>query len=167
MKDLTAQCELKAKEWDQRSVMRGNELKALEKAIDIVGPLSYRKFRAVEPQYLSTPFLSGFHTNYRITYRALSVRWKKNLKKARFESAKTEQNTFGELSGGGKHLCGAEKVGEELQILNGLASPRPAPRSSETFASGGSVKDTQGTRGCASAAVLAKCRKLYFLSICT
>merc|ERR1719379_1617060 len=37
LKDLTAQCELKAKEWDQRSVMRGNELKALEKAIDIVG----------------------------------------------------------------------------------------------------------------------------------
>merc|ERR1719217_1309124 len=35
--DLTAQCELKAKEWDQRSVMRGNELKALERAIDIVG----------------------------------------------------------------------------------------------------------------------------------
>jgi hypothetical protein len=37
LKDLTAQCELKAKEWDQRSVMRGNELKALEKAIEIVG----------------------------------------------------------------------------------------------------------------------------------
>merc|ERR1719161_3082487 len=37
LKDLTAQCELKAKEWDQRSVMRGNELKALEQAIDIVG----------------------------------------------------------------------------------------------------------------------------------
>merc|ERR1719217_1585466 len=37
LKDLTAQCEMKAKEWDQRSVMRGNELKALEKAIEIVG----------------------------------------------------------------------------------------------------------------------------------
>jgi hypothetical protein len=37
LKDLTAQCELKAKEWDQRSVMRGNELKALEQAIEIVG----------------------------------------------------------------------------------------------------------------------------------
>merc|ERR1719379_1746910 len=37
LKDLTAQCESKAKEWDQRSVMRGNELKALEQAIEIVG----------------------------------------------------------------------------------------------------------------------------------
>merc|ERR1719311_1944163 len=37
LKDLTAQCVAKAKEWDQRSVMRGNELKALEKAIEIVG----------------------------------------------------------------------------------------------------------------------------------
>jgi hypothetical protein len=37
LKDLTAQCEQKAKEWDQRSVMRGNELKALEEAIEIVG----------------------------------------------------------------------------------------------------------------------------------
>jgi hypothetical protein len=37
LKDLTSQCETKAKEWDQRSVMRGNELKALEKAIEIVG----------------------------------------------------------------------------------------------------------------------------------
>merc|ERR1719281_1203758 len=37
LKDLTSQCEMKGKEWDQRSVMRGNELKALEKAIEIVG----------------------------------------------------------------------------------------------------------------------------------
>merc|ERR1719409_582604 len=37
LKDLTAQCELKAKDWDQRSVMRGNELKALAEAISIVG----------------------------------------------------------------------------------------------------------------------------------
>merc|ERR1719379_3077578 len=37
LKDLTSQCEMKAKEWDQRSVMRGNELKALEQAIEIVG----------------------------------------------------------------------------------------------------------------------------------
>merc|ERR1719472_302540 len=37
LKDLTAQCEVKAKEWDQRSTMRAGELKALETAIDIVG----------------------------------------------------------------------------------------------------------------------------------
>merc|ERR1719214_349101 len=37
LKDLTAQCEEKAKEWDQRSTMRAGELKALETAIDIVG----------------------------------------------------------------------------------------------------------------------------------
>jgi len=37
LKDLTAQCEAKAKEWDQRSVMRAGELKALEEAISIVG----------------------------------------------------------------------------------------------------------------------------------
>merc|ERR1719326_2043818 len=37
LKDLTAQCEVKAKEWDQRSTMRAGELKALKTAIDIVG----------------------------------------------------------------------------------------------------------------------------------
>merc|ERR1719316_446382 len=37
LKDLTAQCEEKAKEWDQRSTMRAGELKALETAISIVG----------------------------------------------------------------------------------------------------------------------------------
>merc|ERR1719235_2114596 len=37
LKDLTAQCEVKANEWDQRSTMRAGELKALQEAIDIVG----------------------------------------------------------------------------------------------------------------------------------
>jgi len=37
LKDLTEQCALKAKEWDQRSVMRAGELNALKEAIDIVG----------------------------------------------------------------------------------------------------------------------------------
>merc|ERR1719313_2099749 len=37
LKDLTAQCEEKAKEWDQRSAMRAGEIKALTEAIDIVG----------------------------------------------------------------------------------------------------------------------------------
>merc|ERR1719472_760187 len=37
LKDLTAQCEAKAKEWDQRSTMRAGELKALSEAITIVG----------------------------------------------------------------------------------------------------------------------------------
>merc|ERR1719395_417558 len=37
LKDLTAQCEMKANEWDQRSTMRAGELKALQEAIDIVG----------------------------------------------------------------------------------------------------------------------------------
>ena len=37
LKDLTAQCEVKAKEWDQRSTMRAGELKALTAAIEIVG----------------------------------------------------------------------------------------------------------------------------------
>merc|ERR1719199_2174559 len=37
LKDLTAQCEAKAKEWDQRSTMRAGELKALSEAISIVG----------------------------------------------------------------------------------------------------------------------------------
>merc|ERR1719506_2854340 len=37
LKDLMAQCEEKAKEWDQRSTMRAGELKALQTAIDIVG----------------------------------------------------------------------------------------------------------------------------------
>merc|ERR1719262_2060221 len=37
LKDLTAQCEEKAKEWDQRSTARAGELKALKTAIEIVG----------------------------------------------------------------------------------------------------------------------------------
>merc|ERR1719171_159148 len=37
LKDLTAQCEAKATEWDQRSAMRAGEIKALTEAIDIVG----------------------------------------------------------------------------------------------------------------------------------
>merc|ERR1719498_1109129 len=36
MKDLTAKCELKAREWDQRSAMRGDELAALSKALGIM-----------------------------------------------------------------------------------------------------------------------------------
>jgi len=37
LKDLTAQCEFKAKEWDQRSTTRAAELAALSEAINIVG----------------------------------------------------------------------------------------------------------------------------------
>merc|ERR1719420_1551809 len=36
MQELTQRCETKAKEWDQRSVMRGNEIEALTKALDIL-----------------------------------------------------------------------------------------------------------------------------------
>merc|ERR1719498_12011 len=36
MKDLTAQCELKAREWDQQSAMRASEVAALTKALEII-----------------------------------------------------------------------------------------------------------------------------------
>merc|ERR1719456_1241733 len=36
MKDLTAKCELKAREWDQRSKMRGDELGALNGALGVM-----------------------------------------------------------------------------------------------------------------------------------
>merc|ERR1719272_2585325 len=36
IKDLTAKCELKSKEWDQRSQMRQDELTAISTAITIV-----------------------------------------------------------------------------------------------------------------------------------
>merc|ERR1719388_301938 len=36
MKDLTERCELKAREWDQRSVARDGELTALNKALEII-----------------------------------------------------------------------------------------------------------------------------------
>merc|ERR1719421_832267 len=36
MKDLTAKCELKAAEWDQRSKMRGDELSALNGALGVM-----------------------------------------------------------------------------------------------------------------------------------
>merc|ERR1719269_219928 len=37
LKDLTEQCERKAHEWDQRSSMRDGELKALDKALELMG----------------------------------------------------------------------------------------------------------------------------------
>merc|ERR550514_2418196 len=36
LKDLTAKCELKAREWDQRSKMRGDELNALNGALGVM-----------------------------------------------------------------------------------------------------------------------------------
>merc|ERR1719174_592095 len=36
LKDLTAKCELKAREWDQRSAMRGDELTALNAALGVM-----------------------------------------------------------------------------------------------------------------------------------
>merc|ERR1719487_1979246 len=36
LKDLTAKCELKAREWDQRSKMRGDELSALNGALGVM-----------------------------------------------------------------------------------------------------------------------------------
>merc|ERR1719454_2702620 len=36
MKELTRECEAKAKEWDQESTMRGNELNAIGKALEIL-----------------------------------------------------------------------------------------------------------------------------------
>lgn len=36
LKDLTKRCETRASEWDQRSVMRGNEVKALEQALAVL-----------------------------------------------------------------------------------------------------------------------------------
>jgi hypothetical protein len=36
LRDLTEQCERKAREWDQRSALRGNELAALSKALEII-----------------------------------------------------------------------------------------------------------------------------------
>merc|ERR1719230_1580671 len=36
LKDLTAQCELKAREWDQQSAMRASEVAALTKALEIM-----------------------------------------------------------------------------------------------------------------------------------
>merc|ERR1719420_2415429 len=36
LKDITATCEMKAKEWDQRSVSRGGEIEAISKALEIL-----------------------------------------------------------------------------------------------------------------------------------
>merc|ERR1719487_2617425 len=40
LKDLTEQCERKAREWDQRSSMRKDELAALDKALELMGVAS-------------------------------------------------------------------------------------------------------------------------------
>merc|ERR1719482_488301 len=37
LKDLTEQCERKAREWDQRSSLRKGELEALDKALELMG----------------------------------------------------------------------------------------------------------------------------------
>merc|ERR1719277_1529119 len=36
LKDLTERCEVRAKDWDQRSQLRGDELKAIEEALAIL-----------------------------------------------------------------------------------------------------------------------------------
>merc|ERR1719146_290966 len=36
LKDITGTCEMKAKEWDQRSVSRGGEITAISKALEIL-----------------------------------------------------------------------------------------------------------------------------------
>merc|ERR1719456_1730703 len=48
LKDLTAKCELKAREWDQRSSMRAGELEALEKALGIIKDTVLEKDKANE-----------------------------------------------------------------------------------------------------------------------
>merc|ERR1719487_1939129 len=36
LKDLTARCEVKAKEWDQRSTMRADEVTAITQALEVI-----------------------------------------------------------------------------------------------------------------------------------
>merc|ERR1719313_541911 len=46
MKDLTEKCELKAREWDQRSSMRAGEVTALGKAIEIISQRALENSKA-------------------------------------------------------------------------------------------------------------------------
>merc|ERR1719313_1157464 len=46
MKDLTEKCELKAREWDQRSSMRAGEVAALGKAIEIISQRALENSKA-------------------------------------------------------------------------------------------------------------------------
>merc|ERR1719313_1748080 len=46
MKDLTEKCELKAREWDQRSSMRAGEVQALGKAIEIISQRALENSKA-------------------------------------------------------------------------------------------------------------------------
>merc|ERR1719171_269306 len=46
LKDITGQCETKAKEWDQRSKSRAGELTALSKALEILGGSVADKYEA-------------------------------------------------------------------------------------------------------------------------
>merc|ERR1719258_79711 len=46
LKDITGQCETKAKEWDQRSKARNGELTAISKALEILGGKVSEKYEA-------------------------------------------------------------------------------------------------------------------------
>merc|ERR1719428_2028136 len=46
LKDITGQCETKAKEWDQRSKGRAGELAAISKALEILGGSVADKYEA-------------------------------------------------------------------------------------------------------------------------
>merc|ERR1719281_357888 len=55
IKDLTAKCELKSKEWDQRSQMRQDELTAISTAITIVSGKVKEKTTSKTVRFMQIP----------------------------------------------------------------------------------------------------------------
>merc|ERR1719146_197350 len=66
LKDLTAKCELKAREWDQRSKMRGEEVTALTAALKIIkgkvsanAVVNKRAFVQQDDDYVGSPNIAA------------------------------------------------------------------------------------------------------------
>jgi len=66
LKDLTEKCELKAREWDQRSQMRGDEVTALASALDIIkgrvkanSAVNKRAFVQNDEEYVGAPDIAA------------------------------------------------------------------------------------------------------------
>merc|ERR1719456_1493374 len=55
LKDLTAKCELKAREWDQRSAMRAQELAALSQALAVITDTVQEKAMVNERAFVQQP----------------------------------------------------------------------------------------------------------------
>jgi hypothetical protein len=75
LKDLTARCELKAKEWDQRSQMRADEVQAITQALEVIkgGAAENEADRAMLQEEYAASSSSGSEGKEISDHRALDI----------------------------------------------------------------------------------------------